>query len=46
MDLLTIGGLACAVGTYLIGGKLQERRIDKAVDEKLKERDSKEDGDD
>lgn len=40
--LLMIGGVVCAIGSFIIPSKLQERMIDDAVDKKLKEREKEE----
>lgn len=39
--LLMIGGVACAVGSFIIPAKLQEKQIEDAVDRKFKEREKK-----
>ncbi len=39
--LLMIGGVVCAIGSFIIPSKLQEKQIDDAVEKKLKEREKK-----
>lgn len=39
--LLVIGGVVCAIGSFIIPSKLQEQMIDDEVEKKLKEREGK-----